>query len=120
MPQGLGATRQLSFMAILVAVSSSAMAGDDAKIAQTNVARDACISAATTAYLTANAALVLRATSAGLMSIEDIIAQRRLQENYCRQYAGCIAVNISPNPSLSDTTNNAMFASCLADEAKEK
>jgi hypothetical protein len=42
----------------------------------------------------------------------------REQEGYCRQYAGCIAAFVSPN--LSDTTNKAMFASCLDDEAKEK
>jgi hypothetical protein len=116
-PSAMG---HLQAIAVLVAMSSSVMAGDDAKTAQSNPTRDACVSAAATAYLTANAALVSRATSTGLMSIEDVIAQRRLQESYCKQFAGCIAVNISPNPSLSDMTNRAMFASCLDDEAKEK
>jgi hypothetical protein len=110
--------RHLQAIAVLFATSSSVMAGEDAKPAQSNPTRDACVSTAGTAYLTANAALVSRATSAGLMSIEDVIAQRRLQEGYCRQFAGCIAASVSPN--FSDVTNRAMFASCLDDEAKEK
>jgi hypothetical protein len=107
--------QSLQAIAVLVATSSGATAGD-AKTAQSDAA--ACVSAVATAYLTANAAFVLRATSNGLMSIEDVIAQRRLQEAYCRQYAGCLSASVSPD--FSDTANRAVFASCLDNEAKQK
>jgi hypothetical protein len=109
--------RNLLAIAALVAASSySAMAGDDAKTTQITEAQKTCVSVATTAYLTANAELVSR--GAGIMSVDDTIAQRRLVERYCKQFAGCMVSNLNPN--FSDMAYRAMFASCLDDEAQQK
>src|SRR5258708_26507786 len=89
--------RKLLKAMVIVALPSSAMAGDDEKTAKSNAARDGCVRVAATAYLTADAELVTRATSNGLMSVEDTIAQRRLQENYCKQVASCVAGSVNPN-----------------------
>jgi hypothetical protein len=67
-----------------------------------------------------NAQFVLRETAGGLMSVDDTIALRRLQEGYCKQYAACLSSNIA-DATLRETAIRAMFGDCLDDEAvKEK
>jgi hypothetical protein len=87
-PRGPRATRRLPDFVVIVALSSSsAMAGDNSETAKNNAVRDECVRVAATAYLTADAELVTSATSNGLMSVEGTIAERRLQETYCKQVA---------------------------------
>ncbi len=61
-------------------------------------------------------ATTLRAVAEALNA--RTIAQRRLVEGYCKQFAGCMVSNLNPN--FSDMAYRAMFASCLDDEAKQK
>ena len=74
-----------------------------------------CAVAALTEYNRANLALL---TQSPLMSIESTIAQRRLQEHYCLQFATCVVG--SPDSSVKQLQYNAAFDSCLQDEALEK
>jgi hypothetical protein len=76
----------------------------------------ACTVDATNKYLPANHALMTRHSLGKTM--EDILAQRRLQEDYCQQYARCLTSNdVKATGNLGDVVIAAMFASCLRDEA---
>jgi hypothetical protein len=116
--QGTERLRNIGVVALLLAMSlTSATAGNEAKITEEQLA---CVGSATKEYLTTNAQFILRATGGGqLMSVEDSIAQRRLVESYCKQYAACLVSNIADAP-LRESALRAMFATCLDDEAKEK
>ena len=77
----------------------------------------ACTVEATNKYLPANHALMTR-HSLG-KTVEEILAQRRLQEDYCQQNARCLTSNdVKATGNLGDVVIAAMFASCLRDEAK--
>jgi hypothetical protein len=89
------------------------MAGSETK-GQISGAQMACAAAATKDYLSANAALVLRATANGLMSVDDTIAQRRLVEGYCKEWAACLVSNTAAN--LRETVYRATFSACLDTE----
>jgi hypothetical protein len=82
------------------------------------IARNECAARAFTSYVTANDSLLQQQGAAPLPSVEMIIAQRRLQEQFCLQFARC---------QFPDPTNQmfalpyvAAFNSCLRDEAREQ
>jgi hypothetical protein len=110
--------RHVGAIAALLALSpSTVMADKEAKFTDEQLA---CVEGATKEYLTASAQFVLRATDWRLvMSVDDTIALRRLQEGYCKQYAACLSGNIA-DATLRETAIRAMFADCLDDEVKEK
>jgi hypothetical protein len=110
--------RYVGAIAVLLALSpASVMADEQAKPTEEQLA---CVDNATKEYLATNAQFVLRATAGGLlMSVDDTIALRRLQEGYCKQYAACFSSNIA-DATQRETAIRAMFGDCLDDEVKEK
>jgi len=103
--------------AMLLAVSpASAMAANEAP----NVSDEQmkCAGAAAKEYLTADAAFARRATANGVMSVDDTIAQRRLAEDFCTQWAACLVSSIT-DASSRETALRATFAGCLTNEAKD-
>jgi hypothetical protein len=93
---------------VLVAVFGSAAA------AQTD-ARTSCATAAVTDYNKANLALMDQKDGL-LMSPESLIAQRRLEEQYCLRLTRCL-LGDAPSNVLAYRTE---FSSCLQDESLEK
>ena len=79
-------------------------------------AQNACATAAFADYNRANVALMQ--ANIPLMSVESIIAQRRLQEQYCLQFALC-TIGDPANQSLR-IPYSAAFSSCLRDVATLK
>ena len=111
--------RHVRVIALLLVMSpASAMAGKETNFTDEQLA---CVSSATKDYLATNAQFVLRATTDGLvMSVDDTIALRRLQEDYCKQYAACLSSN-TDDATQRETAIRALFADCLDDEVvKEK
>jgi phosphopantetheinyl transferase len=82
------------------------------------IARNECAQRAFTSYVTANNSLLQQQGAAPLQSVEMTIAQRRLQEQFCLQFARCLF----PDPSNEAVVlpYTAAFGSCLRDEALEK
>jgi hypothetical protein len=110
--------RHVRAIAVFLALPSTcAMAGSDTK-GQISHAQMVCAAAATKDYLTTNAALVERATTNGLMSVDDTISQRRLVEGYCKQWAACLVSNM--DASTRESGYRATFSSCLENEANAK
>ena len=110
-------SRRGSRFAMLLAVSpASAMAANEAP----NVSDEQmkCAGAAAKEYLTADAAFARRATANGVMSVDDTIAQRRLAEDFCKQWAACLVSSIT-DASSRETALRATFAGCLTNEAKD-
>jgi len=79
-----------------------------------DTADTACLAAALSAYTKANSALMLR--SVPVMSVEAIVAKRRLQEQYCLRVARCRVGDQNQGMAVLYAT---AFSSCLNDEAKE-
>jgi hypothetical protein len=79
-------------------------------------AQKACAVVVMTEYNKANLALLQE----GLLqfSVDNVIAQRRLQEHYCLQYARCL-VGEATNQALR-SAQWGLFSSCLQEETKEK
>jgi len=89
------------------AVTTSARAAND---------ESACLAAALDTYNNANLSLI---GSAGVpMTANALIAQRRLEEEYCGRATECLAgaLPVDQRAMLSD----ALFSSCLRDKAKKK
>ena len=74
----------------------------------------ACLTVAVNNYTKANTALMLRSTP--IMSVEAIVAQRRLQEQYCLRVARCRVGDSTKGMAIPFA---AAFSSCLDNEAKE-
>jgi hypothetical protein len=53
------------------------------------------------------------------LSVEQVIAKRRLQEQYCLQFAKCVVVS-NANSELVGLQFVSLFGSCLRDEALEQ
>ncbi len=64
-------------------------------------------------YVAANSAIL--SSSAPVMSVELLIQQRRLEEQFCRRFVNC-AVTGAPESIQFATA----FSSCLREEAMEK
>ena len=109
--------RHARLIAVLLAISpANVIAASDAP----NVSEQqmTCAGAASKEYTTAKAELDRRASANGIMSVEDTIAQRRLAEDFCKQWAACLVSNIT-DATLRETALRATFAGCLTNEAKE-
>ena len=52
------------------------------------------------------------------MSVDDTIAQRRLAEDFCKQWAACLVSSIT-DASSRETALRATFAGRLTNEAKD-
>jgi hypothetical protein len=110
--------RYVTAFAVLLALSSaSAMGGNDTK-GQFSDSQIACAAAATEDYFTTAAALVRRAMANGLMSVDDTIAQRRLVEGYCKQWAACLVSNMPAN--TREMGYRATFSGCLDADTNEQ
>ena len=96
---------------VAIAATSSAMAEtpNDKELG-------ACLTTALTNYTKAK--LAFGATPS--LTIEYYMAQRRLEETYCMQYARCVVAFSKPSEKLAGIVAGTQFASCLADEAAER
>jgi hypothetical protein len=110
--------RRLRVIALLVVMAPpAAMAGEESKFTDEQLA---CVAGARKEYLATNAQHVLHATADGLLlSVDDTIALRRLQEDYCKQYAACLSGNLA-DATMRETATRALFSGCLDDEVQEK
>ncbi len=81
-----------------------------------NDKQTACATAAFMEYNKANVALLTGASP--IMSVEAQVAQRRLQESYCLQYARCFAGD--PANQSAGMQYALEFSQCLEEEALEK
>jgi hypothetical protein len=52
-----------------------------------------------------------------IKSVETVLAQRRLQEQYCLKLARCAVGD--PNDKSLDLTFRSAFSTCLSEQAKE-
>jgi hypothetical protein len=107
---------------VAIAASSSAMA----ETPNDNAVLRACLTEALTNYTKAKVAFfaskggdVAKGTMPSL-TIEYYLAERRLEEAYCVQYARCVVAGTNIPPNFVDTVAGTQFAGCLADEAEER
>jgi hypothetical protein len=82
-------------------------------------AQNQCATAAFGDYNKATLALFQAQGTAPLPSVEQIVAKRRLQEQYCLEFAKCM-LTASGNPQLVAIEYSTLFDSCLRDEALEE
>jgi hypothetical protein len=109
----------LIYVAAILALSPASATAGSANKGQISDAQMACAAAATKDFLTTNAALLIRGTVAtGLMSVDDKIAQRRLLEGYCKQWAACLVSNMDANNR--EIGYRATFSACLDADANEQ
>jgi hypothetical protein len=99
-------------VSLLIALATSANAQDVPQPGSDNARQQQCGVAAMTEYNKADLALMQRGTPS--MSVDDLIAQRRLQEDFCLKFIRCVLSDEkSPRFSIA-------FDNCLRDEALEK
>jgi hypothetical protein len=104
---------------LLLAMSpASAMAANEVpKISDEQMA---CAEAAKKEYQTTKAQLVQRATAyRTVMSVDDTIAKRRLDEDFCRRWADCLSFNVK-DVGTRENTAAVTFAACLDYEVGAK
>jgi hypothetical protein len=82
-------------------------------------AQNQCASAAVGDYNKATLALFQAQGALPLPSVEQILAKRRLQEQYCLQFAKCM-LTTNTNPQLVAMEYSTLFDSCLRGEALEE
>lgn len=99
--------KHFALVAFLSTIGSGSLAEDGVKT---------CLTGAFEEYNRANLALL--AKSEMLMTVETVIAQRRLQEQYCLKAARCELANLPPQQTT--IALDAIFSRCLRDEAIEK
>ena len=106
-------------IALLLAMSpASAMAANEVpKISDEQMA---CAEAAKKEYQTTKAQLVQKATANGtIMSVDDTIAKRRLDEDFCRRWAACLSSNVK-DASARENIAAVTFVACLDYEVSAK
>lgn len=86
--------------------------------ASTQGADDAKTECATAAFKDYNKSKLALLTQAPLMSVDTLLAQRRLEEQFCQRFAQCV-FGQSPDQT-HELPYRAAFASCLEDESLEK
>jgi hypothetical protein len=106
-------------IALLLAMSpASAMAANE--VPKVSDEQMACAEAVKKEYQTTKAELVQRATANGtVMSVDDTIAKRRLDENFCKRWAACLSSNVKdagPREYIAAVT----FVACLDYEVSGK
>jgi hypothetical protein len=102
----------------IFAVNVNTSRAQNSEQSRQETASNECTQRAFTSYIATNNLLLQQQGAAPLQSAEMTIAQRRLQEQFCLQFARCL---------FPDSTNQALvlpytaaFDSCLRDEALEK
>jgi hypothetical protein len=99
----------ITIVTMVLAVSAHAQGAQQPR---TKDAQTACGVAAMTDYTKANLSLMQKSST--LMAVEDMIAQRRLEEEFCLRFVRCVL----------DDSNSLQFRSafntCLSDESLEK
>jgi hypothetical protein len=111
--------RYARVIALLLAMSpASAMAANEVpKISDEQMA---CAEAVKNEYQTTEAQLVQRATAnRTVMSVEDTIAKRRLDEDFCRRWADCLSSNVK-DAGTRDSIAAVTFVACLDYEVSAK
>ena len=83
-----------------------------------DVAQNQCANLAFTSYQKADLALDQQQGTAPLPSIDRQIARRRLQEQFCLQFARCTLP--AGTPEASALALETLFSTCLRDEALEE
>lgn len=96
-----------------IVLSVAFVSGSGAQTKRQDAVTTACIAAAFKQYNAANVAILQSA--APILTIEASIAQRRLQERYCLEFARCVVSSIPPQSAAIPAA--AAFSSCLKDEA---
>jgi hypothetical protein len=102
-------TSSLCVLALATVAAHAQSKSRPQRDSQKNEAQTACGVAAATDYNKANLTLMQQGTP--LMSVEAMIAQRRLEEQYCLRLVRCTLDN--PNSLLFE----AAFDACLSDVA---
>jgi hypothetical protein len=97
----------ITLIIVLVGSASGSWAADQ---------EEECMVAAFTDYNRANLALLTKSDL--LMTVETIITQRRLQEQYCLRVAKCHLAGLPPQHTTMAL--DVAFSGCLRDEAMEK
>jgi outer membrane protein W len=117
-------TSTMRHLWVIVAITASS--GTMAETPTDNAVLRACLTEVMTNYAKAKFAFyaskgadVTKGTMPSL-TIDYYLAERRLEEAYCVQYARCVVTGTNIPPSLADTVAGTQFASCLADEAAER
>jgi hypothetical protein len=83
---------------------------------QQNTAQTECLTKAAQDYLKDKLALSPAPSDIEkLLSVENTLAKRRLEERFCLKVADCLA-----EPNYPATVKGASFSSCLRDEALEE
>lgn len=94
-------------VALSAVITTSALAAND---------ESACLAAALDAYTKANLTLI---GSAGVpMPANALIAQRRLEEEYCARATECLAARLPGDQRAMQS--DVLFSSCLRAKAKDK
>ena len=71
-------------------------------------------------YQTTKAQLVQKATANGtIMSVDNTIAKRRLDEDFCRRWAACLSSNVK-DASTRENIAAVTFVACLDYEVSAK
>jgi hypothetical protein len=106
-------------IALLLAMSpASAMAGNE--VPKVSDEQMACAEAVKKEYRTIKAQLVQNATAnRTVMSVDDTIAQRRLDEDFCRRWAACLSSNVKDASSRQNIVA-VTFVACLDYEVSAK
>jgi hypothetical protein len=106
-------------IALLLATSpASALAANEVpKISNEQMA---CAEAAKKEYQTTKSQLDQRATANGtVVSVDDAIAKRRFDEDFCRRWAACFSSNVE-DASTRGNIAGVTFVACLDYEVNAK
>jgi hypothetical protein len=77
-----------------------------------------CLDDAMSNYAKAKAAVFDASKKA--LTIDYYMAERRLEETYCMQYARCVVAFTKPAENLAGVAAGTEFGRCLADEAAKR
>lgn len=114
----------IQLLAALLAFGGCSRGGDRDEYrvptAQTAQGRE-CLIAALRDYVRAEHDLLSPSNSRTTLSVETIMAERRLGERYCLRVAQCQLASMSPQPPETQSEILATeFDDCLTNEAKNK
>ena len=111
--------RYVRAIALLLAISPAcAMAAND--VPKVSDEQMACAEAVKKEYQTTKAQLVQKATAnRTVMSIDDTIAKRRLDEDFCRRGAACLSSDVK-DASTRENIAAVTFVACLDYEVSAK
>ena len=99
-------------VAVLAATSSAMAETPNDKILR------ACLTEALTNYSKARVDFDANRGATPPLTIEYLIAKRRLVETYCVQFAGCLVTGSNIPEKFGDVVAGVQFAKCLEEEAE--